>query len=80
MNFNELLRNINDGMKLTQRIEQFLTQIKRAKTLDEMRAFQTITEGVSLLWHKRLRTFPVLLVFAWIVLNFQAEKEAGNPL
>lgn len=28
MNFNELLRNINDGMKLMQRIEQFLKRIK----------------------------------------------------
>ena len=29
MNFNELLRNINDGMKLTQRIEQYLAQFKK---------------------------------------------------
>ena len=28
MNFNELLRNINDDMKLMQRIEQFLKRIK----------------------------------------------------
>ena len=28
MNFNELLRNINDGMKLMQRIEQFLKRMK----------------------------------------------------
>lgn len=29
MNFNELLRNINDGMKLTQRIEQYLAQLQK---------------------------------------------------
>lgn len=29
MNFNQILRNINDGMKLTQRVEQYLTNLKQ---------------------------------------------------
>ena len=43
MNFNELLRNINDGMKLMQRIEQYLTQFNNEQRPLKLKEKQLIS-------------------------------------